>query len=148
MIMFNFFTATVATVESKPTDCPDKVLTFKSFVVLALTFDTDRQKMTCQTGQTKLNCAPLIVLSRINCRTLRDLINIPNFNQHAICTNLLTFGPLQDDCSTAGMFDPILATLEVYPLPAEALEGVQARTGCSQEGRHKTSPAATEARLT
>lgn len=46
------------------------------------------------------------------------------------------------------MFDPILAALEVYPLPAEALEGVQTRTGCSQEDRHKTSPTATEERLT
>lgn len=56
--------------------------------------------------------------------------------------------PLQDDRSTAGMFDPIVATLEVYPLPAEALEGVQTRTGRAQEGCHKASPTAAEERLT
>ncbi len=70
------------------------------------------------------------------------------FSKKHNCTNHLASPSLQDDCSTAGMFDPILATLEVYPLPAEALEGVQTRTGCSQEDRHKTSPTATEERLT
>lgn len=45
-------------------------------------------------------------------------------------TNLLALGLFQDDRSTAGMFDPVLATLEVYPLPAETLERVQTRTGC------------------
>ena len=64
------------------------------------------------------------------------------------CTNLLALGPRQDDCSTAGVFDPILATLEVYPLPAEALEGVQTRTGRPQEGRPETTPPDTEERLT
>lgn len=48
----------------------------------------------------------------------------------------------QDDCSTAGVFDPVMAALEVYPLPAEALEGVQTRTGCPQEERTKASPSA------
>lgn len=115
----------------------------------------------------KLNCAALAVWGQ----TLINLTNnrIPYFKdthqdrkvialirhrmsgpffQTRSCTNLLPFVPLQDDCSTAGMFDPILATLEVHPLPAEALEGVQTRTGRSQEGCHETSPAAAEERLT
>lgn len=36
---------------------------------------------------------------------------------------LIFFQP-QDVCSTAGVFDPVLAALEVHSLPAEALEGV------------------------
>lgn len=56
-------------------------------------------------------------------------------------------GPFQDDRSTVGMFDPILATLEVYSLPAEALEGIQTRAGHSQEGCYKTIPKATKERF-
>lgn len=55
---------------------------------------------------------------------------------------LIFFFRPQDDCSTAGVFDPVLAALEVYPLPAEALEGVQTRTGCPKEDRTKTNPSA------
>lgn len=40
----------------------------------------------------------------------------------------------QDDCPAAGVFDPVLAALEVHPLPAEALERVQTRAGFPQEG--------------
>lgn len=38
-------------------------------------------------------------------------------------TPLIFFQP-QDVCSTDGVFDPVLAALEVHSLPAEALEGV------------------------
>lgn len=37
---------------------------------------------------------------------------------------LIFFFQPQDDCPTAGVFDTVMAALEVYPLPAEALEGV------------------------
>lgn len=45
------------------------------------------------------------------------------------------------------MSDPILAPLEVYPLPAEALEGVSTWASRPQEGRHQTSSSANEAGL-
>lgn len=50
----------------------------------------------------------------------------------------------QDDCPAAGVFDSVLAALEVYPLPAEALEGVQTRAGLSQEGHQASAASAQE----
>lgn len=74
-------------------------------------------------------------------RSNRDYINLkhvgPIFQNKQLHLSS-RLGPFQDDCSTAGVFDSVLAALEVYPLPAEALEGVQTWTGCSQEGCHKT----------
>lgn len=52
--------------------------------------------------------------------------------------------PAQDDRPAAGVFDPVLAALEVYPLPAEALEGVPTRAGVSQEGLQTSAAAAQE----
>lgn len=57
--------------------------------------------------------------------------------------NLLRSSSLQDDGPAGGVPDPVLAALEVHPLPAEALEGVPTRAGHSQEG-HKASAAAAQ----
>lgn len=68
-----------------------------------------------------------------------------HFYEH---TFVLFFFFFQDDRSTVGLFNSIVATLEVYSLPAEALEGVQTRAGCSQEVCCKTTPKATKKRFT
>lgn len=111
----------------------------------------------CKRGDwSKLNCGPLVVHGNHYSQSLRNVRNVVQtllnamsgpFSKAHNCTNLLASGPLQDDGSPADFFDPILATLEVYPLPAETLAGVQTRTGCSQEGCRKATPTANEERL-
>ncbi|XP_053736481.1 translocating chain-associated membrane protein 2 isoform X1 [Synchiropus splendidus] len=45
----------------------------------------------------------------------------------------LQHGSDKDDRAPAGVSDPVLATLEVHPFPAETLERIPARASCSQE---------------
>ena len=59
-------------------------------------------------------------------------------------TNPGSLSPSQDDCSPAGVCDPVLAAVEVHPVPAAAMARVQTHTGRTQEGRAQTSPAAAE----